>query len=286
MTTFVSSQSVGESFSDSSICVTSRARGGKIDVTLPAALTCPTGNFLLAALPKWQQRKLLADLELVRLPSGKVLAEPGEPQAHAYLPTTSLISLVTPIERRGAEEVAVTGSEGMIGVSLLLEGAGARGPQRRAVVEGSGYAYRLRAETLVGEFNRGGEMRQLLLHYTQALITQIAQTAVCNRHHRLAQQLCRWLLLRLDRSSGDALKVTQERIAKLLGVRRESVTEAARDLQRSGIIRYRRGFIAVLDRSELERRACECYAVVAREYARLSSYGRPHDLSRIASQAR
>jgi len=272
MMTFVSGQSVGESFSESAIRVTSRARGGRIDVTLPAAPRCPTGNFLLAALPKWQQRELLPDLELVLLPAGKVLSEPGEPQAHAYFPTTSLISLSTPIEGRGAEEVAVTGSEGMIGISLLLEGAGARGPRRRAIVEGAGYAYRLRAETLVGEFNRGGDMRQVLLHYTQALITQIAQTAVCNRHHILAQQLCRWLLLRLDRSPGNALKVTQERIAKLLGVRRESVTEAARDLQRSEIIRYRRGFIAVLDRSELERRACECYAVVEREYARLLRY--------------
>ncbi len=275
MTTFASTQSSGESFSDISIGATSRMRSGCIDATLPAA--CPTDNLLLAALPTGEYRRLLPHLERVPLRFGRPLSEPGERVIYAYFPTTSVISLLTPVEGHPPEEVGVVGNEGMIGVSLLLEGESARGPHRGTVVQRSGHAYRLRAEILVRECRANVEMRQLLLRYTQALITQIAQTAVCNRHHRVAQQLCRWLLLRLDRSSGDELRTTQVQIAALLGVRREGITEAARDLRRAGIIRCRRGSIIVLDRSELERRACECYAMIRKEYARLLANGRRRD---------
>ena len=229
----------------------------------------PEDNLLLAALSAAEYRKLLPELELVSLSPGEFLAEVGKPITHGYFPTTAILSITTAIAGHPPEEVGVVGYEGMSGISLLLEGDHALGPTRSKVAQSAGYAYRVRAEFLQRAFLESAELRLLLLRYTQALITQIAQTAVCNRHHRVAEQLCRWLLLRLDRSSGYELRVTQQQIAGLLGVRREGVTEAAHDLQRAGIIHYTRGCITVLDRSELERRACECYALIGKEYARL-----------------
>lgn len=229
----------------------------------------PEDNLLLAALSAAEYRKLLPNFQLVSLSPGKFVAEAGELPTHAYFPTTAILSITTAIAGHVPEEVGVVGYEGMIGISLLLEGGHALGPMRSKVVHGGGYAYRVRGEFLRRAFFESDELRLVLLRYTQALITQVAQTAACNRHHRVAEQLCRWLLLRLDRSSGDELKVTQQQIANLLGVRREGVTEVARGLQQAGIIDYRRGSVTVLDRSGLERSACECYAVLREEYARL-----------------
>jgi CRP-like cAMP-binding protein len=234
----------------------------------------PQHNLLLAGLSAAEYRKLLPQLELVPLSSGKVISEAGKRVTHGYFPTTGIISVTAAVAGHPPEEVGVVGNEGMSGASLFLEGEDALGPTRFSVVQSAGYAYRVRAEALLREFLDSGEIRQLLLRHTHALMTQVAQIAVCNRHHRLAEQLCRWLLFRLDRSSGYVLRVTQEQIANLLGVRREGVTEAANDLQRAGIIHYRRGCITVLDRSELERRTCECYALIGKEYARLISRGR------------
>jgi len=195
-----------------------------------------------------------------------VLHESRETLSHVYFPTTAIVSLLYVMENGAAAEIAVVGDDGIVGVSLFM---GGQSTTSRAVVQSAGHAFRLKAPQLMDEFNRNGAALHLLLRYTQALITQMAQTAVCNRHHSLDQQLCRWLLLSLDRLEGSDLVMTQELIANMLGVRREGVTEAASELQRDGLISYARGHIRVLDRAGLEQRTCECYAVVRREYERL-----------------
>jgi CRP-like cAMP-binding protein len=205
-------------------------------------------------------------LEPVDMPLGKVLYEAGSSLSHVYFPTTSIISLLYVMEDGSSAEIAVVGHEGIVGISLFM---GGHSTPSRAVVQSAGRAFRLKAELLMKEFNLAGPVLHLLLRYTQALITQMAQTAVCNRHHSLDQQLCRWLLLSLDRLHSNKLVMTQELIANMLGVRREGVTEAAGHLQKAGLIRYQRGHITVLDRSKLEQRSCECYAVVKKEYDRL-----------------
>lgn len=228
----------------------------------------PEQNHLLAALPPSDLARIAPCLEHVRMPLGDALYEAGGPLEHVYFPTTSIVSLLYVMEDGSSAEIAVVGNEGILGISLFM---GGETTPSRAVVQSEGDAYRLKAQLLKQEFNRAGPMMQLLLRYTQALITQMAQTAVCNRHHSVDQQLCRWLLLSLDRLSGNDLAMTQELIANMLGVRREGVTEAAGKLRDAGIIEYSRGHIKVLDRRELERRVCECYAVVKREFDRLFS---------------
>ncbi|TMH05857.1 MAG: Crp/Fnr family transcriptional regulator [Betaproteobacteria bacterium] len=228
--------------------------------------TDPRDNRLLAALPDVEWERWRPQLELVEMPLGKVLYEPGSTLAHVYFPTTSIVSLLYVMEDGASAEIAVVGREGLVGISLFMGGATT---PSRAVVQSAGQAFRLTADLMLQEFNRAGPVLHLLLRYTQALITQMAQTAVCNRHHSLDQQLCRWLLLSLDRLDSRELVVTQELIANMLGVRREGVTEAAGELQKAGLIRYRRGHITVLDRQRLEQRTCECYAVVKKEYDRL-----------------
>jgi len=231
------------------------------------ALTAdPRQNRLLAALPEDEWTRWLPHLEAVEMPLGKVLYESGSTLSHVYFPTTSIVSLLYVMEDGASAEIAVVGHEGIVGVSLFM---GGQSTPSRAVVQSAGHAFRLGAGLMLQEFNRAGPVLHLLLRYTQALITQMAQTAVCNRHHSLDQQLCRWLLLSLDRRDSNELAMTQELIANLLGVRREGVTEAAGHLQDAGLLRYRRGHITVLDRSLLEARACECYAVVKKEYDRL-----------------
>jgi CRP-like cAMP-binding protein len=226
----------------------------------------PRNNFLLAALPdpEWQRWRVL--LEKVDMPLGQVLYESGGTLTHIYFPTTSIVSLLYVMENGASAEIAVVGREGLVGVSLFM---GGESTPSRAVVQSAGYGYRLRAQSMKDEFNRAGPVLHLVLRYTQALITQMAQTAACNRHHSLDQQLCRWLLLSLDRLRANELAMTQELIANMLGVRREGVTEAALKLQEAGLISYARGHITVLDRAGLEKRTCECYAVVKREYDRL-----------------
>ena len=199
---------------------------------------------------------------------GDALYEPGGRLRHVYFPTTSIVSLLYVMEDGASAEIAVVGNEGILGIALFM---GGETTPSRAVVQSAGHGYRLRAQVLKREFNRNGAMMHLLLRYTQALITQMAQTAVCNRHHTVEQQLCRWLLLSLDRLSTQELTMTQELIANMLGVRREGVTEAAGTLQRAGVIRYSRGRITVLNRQRLEREVCECYAVVKKEFDRLLS---------------
>ena len=226
----------------------------------------PQQNQLLAALPAADMARWLAQLELVDMPLGDVLYESGGKLSHIYFPTTSIVSLLYVLADGASAEIAIVGREGLVGISLFM---GGKSTPSRAVVQRAGKAYRLSAQVMLQDFNRGGPVLHLLLRYTQALITQMAQTAVCNRHHSLDQQLCRWLLLSLDRLDSNELKMTQELIANMLGVRRESVTEAAGHLQDAGLIRYHRGHISVLDRVGLERRTCECYAVVKREYERL-----------------
>ncbi|MFZ0256481.1 MAG: Crp/Fnr family transcriptional regulator [Gammaproteobacteria bacterium] len=226
----------------------------------------PRQNHLLAALPAEECARLFPNLELVPMPLGHVLYESGSELHHVYFPTTSIVSLLYVMIDGASAEIAVVGNEGMIGVALFM---GGETMPNRAVVQSAGHAYRLKGQLLKQEFNRSGELQHLLLRYTQALLTQMAQTAVCNRHHSLDQQLCRWLLLSLDRLPSNELMMTQELIANMLGVRREGVTEAAGDLQRAGLIKYHRGHIIVLNRAELEARACECYAVVKKEFDRL-----------------
>jgi CRP-like cAMP-binding protein len=208
----------------------------------------------------------LPHLEFVELPLAHVLYESGATLSHVYFPTTAIVSLLYVLENGASAEIAVVGNEGIVGVSMFM---GGKSTPSRAVVQSAGQGFRLKAETLEEEFNRAGPVLHLLLRYTQALITQMSQTAVCNRHHSLDQQLCRWLLLSLDRLQGDELVMTQELIANMLGVRREGVTEGALKLQNAGLIRYARGRITVLDRAGLEKRTCECYAVVKKEYERL-----------------
>jgi CRP-like cAMP-binding protein len=228
----------------------------------------PTQNHLLAALPAAEFERLSDHLELVPMPLGEAIYESGGRLQHVYFPTTSIVSLLYVLENGASAEIAVVGNEGILGISLFM---GGETTPSRAVVQSAGYGYRLKALLLKQEFNRAGPMLRLLLRYTQALITQMTQTAVCNRHHSVEQQLCRWLLLSLDRLSTDSLTMTQELIANMLGVRREGVTEAAGNLQRAGLIRYRRGRIEVLDRPGLEKAVCECYGVVKLEFDRLLS---------------
>ena len=226
----------------------------------------PKQNHLLSALPLDVYTRLLSVMELVKLPLGEVLYESGGQLKHVYFPTTSIISLLYVMENGASAEIAVVGNEGILGISLFM---GGETTPSRAVVQSAGYAYRIKAAQLKEEFSRAGPLMRLLLRYTQALITQMAQTAVCNRHHTVEQQLCRWLLLSMDRLSGNQLTMTQELIANMLGVRREGVTEAAGKLQRAGLIDYSRGHITVLDRPSLEKRSCECYEVVKTEFDRL-----------------
>lgn len=226
----------------------------------------PRQNQLLAALPPSEWERWRQDLEPVDLPLGMVLYESGMRLSHVYFPTSAIASLLYVLENGASAEVAVVGFEGIVGISLFMGGVSTTS---RAVVQSGGRGYRLRANLVMQEFNRAGPVLHLLLRYTQALLTQMSQTAVCNRHHTLDQQLCRWLLLSLDRLPSNELIMTQELIANMLGVRREGVTEAAGHLQDAGLIRYRRGHISVLDRAGLAQRACECYAVVKSEYERL-----------------
>ena len=223
-------------------------------------------NRLLSVLPGAQLSAWLPQLELIDMPLGKVLYESGSKLTHVYFPTTSIVSLLYVLENGASAEIAIVGNEGVVGVALFMGGVST---PNRAVVQSAGRGLRLRALALMDEFNRAGPVLHLLLRYTQALITQMSQTAVCNRHHSVDQQLCRWLLLSLDRLQSNQLVMTQELIANMLGVRREGVTEAAGQLHRAKLIDYSRGRITVLDREALERRSCECYAVVKKEYDRL-----------------
>lgn len=223
-------------------------------------------NYLLAALPNAEWQRWLPELELVDMPLGQVLYESGNTLSHVYFPTNSIVSLLYVMENGASAEIAVVGNEGIVGISLFMGGGST---PSRAVVQSAGQGIRLAAKMMKDEFDKNGPVLHLLLRYTQALITQMAQTAVCNRHHSLDAQLCRWLLLSLDRLQGDDLLMTQELIANMLGVRREGVTQAALNLQEAGLIRYSRGHITVLDRVGLEARTCECYAVVKKEYDRL-----------------
>jgi CRP-like cAMP-binding protein len=226
----------------------------------------PTENHLLAALPDAEWQRWLPQLERVEMPLGQVLYEAGGTLSHVYFPTTAIISLLYVMENGASAEIAVVGNEGIVGISLFM---GGDSTSSRAVVQSAGLGFRLKAQIMKDDFNRAGPVLHLLLRYTQALITQMAQTAVCNRHHSLDQQLCRWLLLSLDRLQGNELVMTQELIANMLGVRREGVTEGALKLQQAGLIRYARGHISVLNRDGLQKRSCECYAVVKKEYDRL-----------------
>ena len=226
----------------------------------------PRQNHLLDALLKAEYNRICVGLELVHMPIGQVLYEPGGLLKYVYFPTTSIVSLLYVMENGASAEIAVVGNEGILGVSIFM---GGDTTPSRAVVQSDGYGYRLKAQLMKDEFNRAGPVLRLLLRYTQALITQMSQTAVCNRHHSVEQQLCRWLLLSLDRLQSNELVMTQELISNMLGVRREGVTEAAGKLQKSGLIHYSRGRIEVLDRPGLEKHVCECYHVVKVEFDRL-----------------
>ncbi len=226
----------------------------------------PNQNHLLAALPATAFERVAAHLELVTIPLGEMLYEPGGQLQHAYFPTTSIVSLHYVMESGSSSESAGVGNEGVVGIALFM---GGDTTPNSAVVQTAGHAYRLEGRLLKQEFARAGLVQRLLLRYTQALITQVSQTAACNRLHSVEQRLCRWLLLTLDRVPARELVMTQELVAGMLGVRRESITEAAGKLQHAGLIRYRRGHIAVLERSGLETRACECYAVIKKEMSRL-----------------
>jgi CRP-like cAMP-binding protein len=236
---------------------------------VPAAPHSPHQNLLLDALPAGAYDRLAAHLELIPMRLGDVLYESGEELRYVYFPTTAIVSLLYVMEDGASAEIAIVGNEGILGISLFM---GGETTPSRAVVQSAGHGFRLKAALLKNEFGRFGPTMHLLLRYTQALITQMAQTAVCNRHHSVDQQLCRWLLLSLDRLSSNELAMTQELIANMLGVRREGVTEAAGKLQEAGLIQYRRGRITVLDRPGLEARACECYEVVKTEFDRLLPY--------------
>jgi len=229
----------------------------------------PKQNHLLASLPAADYERLLPELELVPMPLGWSVYESGGHQGYVYFPTNSIVSLLYVMENGASAEMAITGNEGLVGIALFM---GGETTPSRAVVQSAGHAYRLKAAVLRREFEHGGALQNLLLRFTQALITQMAQTAVCNRHHSVEQQLCRWLLLSMDRLPGNELRMTQELIANMLGVRREGVTEAAGKLQEAGLIHYSRGHITVLDRPKLETQVCECYAVVKREVDRLLPY--------------
>ncbi|NTV95204.1 MAG: Crp/Fnr family transcriptional regulator [Thiobacillus sp.] len=229
----------------------------------------PRQNHLLDALPADEGALVFPRLEWIPMPLGETIYEPGILMEYVYFPTTAIVSLLYVMENGASAEIAVVGNEGIVGVSLFM---GGETTTSRAVVQSAGHAYRLPAQYLKEAFFRAGPMQRLLLRYTQALLTQMAQTAVCNRHHSVDQQLCRWLLLSLDRLPGNVLTMTQELIANMLGVRREGVTEAAGNLQSAGLIHYSRGRITVVDRAGLEARVCECYAVVKKEFDRLLPY--------------
>jgi CRP-like cAMP-binding protein len=233
----------------------------------------PNENHLLAALPTAELERLEPHLELIHMPLGDVLCESGGRLHYVYFPTSAIVSLHYILENGASSEIAGVGNEGMLGISLFM---GGETTPSWATVQTAGYGYRLKAALMLQEFNHAGPVQRLLLRYTQALIMQISQTAVCNRHHTIEQQLCRWLLLTLDRLNSQELTMTQELIASMLGVRREGITEAAGKLQDAGIIRYRRGHIMVLDRYGLETHVCECYSVVKKEFDRLFCDVRKH----------
>jgi len=235
----------------------------------PVPVADPRRNRLLAALPQAEWQRWLPQLERVEMPLGQILYESGRTLSHVYFPTTAIASLLYVMRNGASAEIAVVGNEGVIGISLFM---GGESTPSRAVVQSAGEGFRLEAKLIKDEFELSEAVLHLLLRYTQALITQMAQTAACNRHHSVDQQLCRWLLLRLDRTQGSELAMTQELISNMLGVRREGVTEAALKLQKLGIIRYARGHIAVLNRSGLEQRSCECYLAVKKEYDRLLTH--------------
>ena len=223
-------------------------------------------NHILAALPAADLARLSAGIEPARMPLGRVLYESGDKMPHVYFPTTSIVSLLYVMENGASAEIAIVGNEGVVGISLFM---GGETTPSRALVQSAGQAYRVPSKVLKDEFRRGGALQHVLLRYTQALITQMSQTAVCNRHHSVEQQLCRWLLMSLDRLATNELTMTQKLIANMLGVRREGVTESAGKLQKLGLIEYHRGRIIVLDRAGVEKQACECYQVVKREFKRL-----------------
>jgi CRP-like cAMP-binding protein len=261
------------------LCAVKHIRGGWVVYTplvVPLWLTTarssmlgahdPQHNHLLAALPPAARERIYPQLRLVEVPLGKVLYEPGDLLRHVYFPVDCIVSLLYVMESGASAEISVVGNEGLIGIALFM---GGETTPSRAVVQSAGTAYQLVGQTLKDEFHRNGGMQVLLLRYTQSLITQMAQTAVCNRHHSVDQQLCRWLLLSLDRLSSNRLVMTQELIANMLGVRREGVTDAAGKLQKLGVIQYARGQITVLDRPKLEELSCECYEVVKKETDRL-----------------
>jgi CRP-like cAMP-binding protein len=233
---------------------------------MPDPVHDPQQNHLLAAFSPAERQRLYPHLQLVPMPLGKVLYESGDLLRHVYFPTDSIVSLLYVLADGASAEISVVGNEGLIGIALFM---GGETTPSRAIVQSAGFAYRLFGQLLKDEFHRSGEMQLLLLRYTQALITQMAQTAVCNRHHSVDQQLCRWLLLSLDRLATNELVMTQELIANMLGVRREGVTEAAGKLDKLGVISYARGRITILDRTKLEDLCCECYAVVKKESDRL-----------------
>ncbi len=240
--------------------------------TIVTNMPTPHFNLLLSAAPDEVQKRIFPYLEGAHLTLGKVLYESGDFTNYVYFPTDCIVSLLYVMEDGDSAEISVVGSEGIVGISVFM---GGESTPSRAIVQSAGHSYRLRSERLKAEFNRDADMRLLMLRYTQALITQMAQTAVCNRHHSIDQQLCRWILLSLDRLPTNQLSMTQELIANMLGVRREGVTHAAGKLQDQGVIEYKRGRITVLDRPKLERLSCECYAVVKKETDRLSPVQRP-----------
>ena len=223
-------------------------------------------NYLFHSIPTEEWERLAPLIEPVDLPLGKVLYEPGMKMSHVYFPSTAIVSLLYALENGSSAEIAIVGNEGIVGISIFM---GGESTSSRAVVQSAGKGYRIKSSVILAEFNRSGPLLHLLLRYTQALITQMSQTAVCNRHHTLDQQFCRWLLLSLDRLTSNELIMTQELIANMLGVRREGVTEAALKVQKAGFIKYARGHITILDRVGLEQRTCECYQVVKDEYTRL-----------------
>ena len=242
------------------------------DTTASSKQHLPAQNYLLAALSPEERERVFPHLRLIAMPLGKVLYESGDELEYVYFPTDSIVSLLYVLESGASAEISVVGNEGLIGIALFMGGGTT---PSRAIVQSAGHAYRLAGQRLKDEFHRNGGLQLLLLRYTQALITQMAQTAVCNRHHSVDQQLCRWLLLSLDRRRSNRLVMTQELIANMLGVRREGVTDAAGKLQKLGVISYSRGQITVLDRPQLEQLCCECYSVVKRETDRIEGLATP-----------
>lgn len=251
-----------------------RSQHGSLSMSEPSAVLSPLDNHLIGALSAEARDRILPHMERVDLALGQVLYESGDAIRHVYFPVDCIVSLLYVMESGASAEISVVGNEGLLGVSIFM---GGESTPSRALVQSAGSAFRLPARRLLDEFNRHGDLLQLVLRYTQALLTQMAQTAVCNRHHTIDQQLCRWLLLSLDRLQGNQLVMTQELIANMLGVRREGVTEAARKLQKLGVIEYSRGRITVIDRPHLERLSCECYGVVRKETHRLLPYLSPAD---------